>query len=128
MSYRQKFLDLKNINTKNTKDTIDNAPNSAGPLTGGANVTANSQADSAKTLAQDILDNPDYSSITPVLQTYSDDGRADTRAAQIYAWAGDADNEDLSGNDQEAADALYSIVQTTPDLKFAIDNGPQSPT
>ena len=126
MPKRQKFLDLKN-KVKDTKDTIDNSANSAGPLTGSDNTTANSQADSAKSLAQEMVDDDDYSSITPVLQTYSDDGRADTRAAQLETWADEADTENHANNDQEAADALYSIVQVTPDLKFAIDNGPQSP-
>lgn len=124
MSLAQKILDAINA-AKNAKDTVGNSP---GPLTGMTKTQAHVYADQTKSAAQDALDDPTYTSITPVLLSYRDDVRADTRAAVIHDWANEAKTHNDAGEDQDAADCLHSVVQTVPQLKFSIDYGPGGPS
>ena len=123
MGLLQKLLDAIE-RPKELKETIDNAPNPAGPLTGSTKTTADNQADDTKDAAQTALDDDQYNSITPVLLTFSDDQRADTRAAAVENWADDAKNLNEEEDDQGAADCLHSMVLTIPKVKISIENGP----
>ncbi len=119
-------LDSKSDSCHN-KIVNDSVP--AGPLsTPMKRTAAKADADDAKELAQDALDDPTYNGITPALLTYTDDARADTRAGAVKTWADEAKTHNTNGDDQDAADCLHSIVQTIPHVKLSIDYGPEGPS